>query len=121
MATRRFVPWIAVAGGLLVVSALAACGGGGSTTTTPAATIPTTTKPATTSAPATSTTTAAGIVTAPKALHQAAYAVTPPACNVSGCHAIGGAGVGAKGGVGMPANHEGRTADTCKSCHQLGS
>lgn len=34
------------------------------------------------------------------------------------CHKVGGSGVGQIGGTGLPASHEGRTSDTCRSCHQ---
>ncbi len=37
------------------------------------------------------------------------------ACNL--CHQAGGSGVGAPGGLGMPANHQGRTDATCTGCH----
>ena len=33
------------------------------------------------------------------------------------CHQVGGTGVGAPGGLGMPANHQGRTDATCTACH----
>jgi hypothetical protein len=34
------------------------------------------------------------------------------------CHQVGGAGVGQPGGMGLPADHTGRTSDMCRSCHQ---
>ena len=34
------------------------------------------------------------------------------------CHQVGGAGVGQAGGMGLPADHTGRTSDMCRSCHQ---
>ena len=34
------------------------------------------------------------------------------------CHAVGGPGVGAAGGTGIPANHQGRTDATCLGCHK---
>lgn len=34
------------------------------------------------------------------------------------CHQVGGAGVGAAGGTGLPADHTGRTDATCQGCHQ---
>ena len=34
------------------------------------------------------------------------------------CHTVGGAGVGAPGGTGMPASHQGRTDAVCTGCHQ---
>lgn len=38
------------------------------------------------------------------------------ACTI--CHTVGGAGVGAPGGTGLPASHEGRTDATCTGCHR---
>src|SRR3989304_3292037 len=35
----------------------------------------------------------------------------------TGCHTVGGAGAGAPGGVGLPANHQGRTDAVCAGCH----
>jgi hypothetical protein len=37
--------------------------------------------------------------------------------NCATCHTVGGAGVGAAGGTGMPNNHQGRGNDTCRGCH----
>ena len=34
------------------------------------------------------------------------------------CHTVGAAGVGAPGGVGLPADHQGRADATCTGCHQ---
>ncbi len=34
------------------------------------------------------------------------------------CHSVGGSGVGQPGGMGTPSSHQGRTSDTCRSCHQ---
>ncbi len=34
------------------------------------------------------------------------------------CHTIGGPGVGTAGGVGIPADHQGRTDSTCTGCHK---
>jgi len=34
------------------------------------------------------------------------------------CHVVGGAGVGASGGVGLPEAHRGRTDSQCRGCHQ---
>lgn len=34
------------------------------------------------------------------------------------CHNVGGSGVGAPGGTGLPESHQGRSIDTCLSCHQ---
>ena len=34
------------------------------------------------------------------------------------CHTVGGPGVGAAGGVGLPTDHQGRTAATCLACHK---
>ena len=36
----------------------------------------------------------------------------------TGCHAVGGPGVGVTGGVGTPADHQGRTDATCLGCHK---
>lgn len=36
----------------------------------------------------------------------------------SSCHQAGGAGVGAPGGLGMPADHQGRPDTTCTGCHK---
>lgn len=36
----------------------------------------------------------------------------------TGCHTVGGAGVGAPGGTGLAASHQGRTDTTCTGCHQ---
>lgn len=33
------------------------------------------------------------------------------------CHTVGGPGVGTPGGTGLPADHQGRTSDTCLGCH----
>lgn len=66
--------------------------------------------------------------TTPKAIHEAAFAATPPGC--TSCHTVGGAGVGATGGLGLPGpeagpnDHTDRTKATplqCKTCHQLSS
>ncbi len=35
------------------------------------------------------------------------------------CHQVGGAGVGESGGMGMPADHEGRASESCLGCHEL--
>ncbi|MBI4322155.1 MAG: hypothetical protein HY675_26990 [Chloroflexi bacterium] len=35
------------------------------------------------------------------------------------CHTVGGAGAGAPGGTGLPANHQGRTDAVCTGCHQV--
>lgn len=35
------------------------------------------------------------------------------------CHTVGGPGVGAPGGVGIPDSHKGRTDDTCLGCHAV--
>jgi hypothetical protein len=34
------------------------------------------------------------------------------------CHTVGGPGVGEAGGLGMPADHAGRTDATCLGCHR---
>lgn len=34
------------------------------------------------------------------------------------CHTVGGPGVGAAGGTGLPADHQGRTDSACTGCHQ---
>lgn len=34
------------------------------------------------------------------------------------CHTIGGPGVGVPGGLGIPADHQGRTDATCQGCHK---
>lgn len=34
------------------------------------------------------------------------------------CHQIGAAGVGVPGGTGLTDNHQGRTIETCRGCHQ---
>ena len=34
------------------------------------------------------------------------------------CHTVGGPGVGATGGTGLPQDHQGRTSATCTSCHK---
>lgn len=34
------------------------------------------------------------------------------------CHTVGGPGVGAPGGVGLPADHQGRADAVCTGCHQ---
>ena len=34
------------------------------------------------------------------------------------CHTLGGDGVGKPGGIGMPADHQGRTSAMCSACHQ---
>ena len=83
--------------------------------------------PAAPVAPVTPAVPAAPVATppkAPKALHEALFAATPPGCTA--CHTVGGAGVGAAGGTGLPgpgsvSDHTGRTADICKGCHQLSS
>lgn len=91
---------------------------------TPAAPV-TPAEPAAPATPATPTPPAAAAPPkAPKALHEALFTITPPGC--TGCHTVGGAGVGAAGGTGMPgtgsaSDHTGRTADICKGCHQLSS
>src|SRR3990172_13017544 len=36
----------------------------------------------------------------------------------TGCHTVGGPGVGVPGGAGMPADHQGRTDATCLGCHK---
>ena len=36
----------------------------------------------------------------------------------TGCHTVGAAGVGAPGGTGLPADHQGRTDAICQGCHQ---
>jgi hypothetical protein len=36
------------------------------------------------------------------------------------CHTVGGPGVGAPGGTGLPTDHQGRTAATCTGCHKAG-
>ncbi|MBI2864908.1 MAG: hypothetical protein HYX94_10155 [Chloroflexi bacterium] len=100
------------------------------TTAAPAAS-PTTAAAATptTAAPAASPTTAAATPTRPPATPTTA---APPAggppniphtlqgregqCTT--CHTIGGAGVGAPGGTGLPSSHQGRTSDVCLSCHK---
>ncbi len=35
----------------------------------------------------------------------------------SGCHTVGGPGVGSAGGTGLPPSHQGRTDASCRSCH----
>ncbi|MDO8690431.1 MAG: hypothetical protein Q7R39_10565 [Dehalococcoidia bacterium] len=34
------------------------------------------------------------------------------------CHLVGGPGVGAPGGTGLPGSHAGRTASVCLACHR---
>jgi hypothetical protein len=34
------------------------------------------------------------------------------------CHSVGAPGVGETGGMGMPADHKGRTSAICLGCHQ---
>ena len=80
--------------------------------------------PVTPAVPATPVAPAATPPKAPKAIHEAQFAANPPICTV--CHTVGGAGVGAAGGTGLPgpgsaSDHTGRTADICKGCHQLSS
>jgi len=38
--------------------------------------------------------------------------------NCTGCHTPGGPGVGAPGGIGSPADHQGRPASACIACHK---
>ncbi len=104
MVTKRMASWSIVIGLVAVLSLLVACGSSPATTTKPKTTTPAATTPA---------------ATAPKAVHEAAFAASPAGCTT--CHTVGGAGVGAAGGVGMATSHTGRANDTCKSCHQLGS
>jgi len=128
MVTKRLAPWFLVVVLLGVLSLVAACSGGGSTTTTkptttkPAVTTttakPTTTAPTTTN-PATTTTASGGPPKAPNAIHSALWNNSPSTCLT--CHVIGGAGVGVPGGTGIGTDHQGRTNDQCKGCHQLGS
>jgi nitrate reductase cytochrome c-type subunit len=127
MVTKKLAPWSLAVAALVVLSLLGACSTSSATTTkpkttTPAATTAKTTTPAATTAKTTTpaaTTPAATPPKAPKAIHDAAFAASPAACTT--CHAVGGAGVGAAGGTGLPASHNGRTNDICKGCHQLGS
>jgi hypothetical protein len=37
------------------------------------------------------------------------------------CHKVGGAGAGAPGGLGMPADHQGRADARCLECHKAAS
>jgi len=39
--------------------------------------------------------------------------------NCTGCHTVGGPGVGVPGGTGLPVSHTGRTSDICTGCHQF--
>jgi len=39
--------------------------------------------------------------------------------NCTGCHTVGGAGVGVPGGTGLPTDHTGRTNAICTACHQF--
>ena len=120
MVTKRLAPWILVVGLLVVLSLVAACSGGGTATTTTKTTAPTTTKttaPTTTAKTTTpaATTTPSGPPAAKLSVHQAVWNNTPPIC--LGCHVVGATPLP----PGLPQDHAGRTVDTCKTCHQLGS
>lgn len=74
--------------------------------------------------PAAATPAPAAVTPAPGAVTPAAKAAAPRIPhpvegreNCVSCHTVGGAGAGQPGGLGMPANHEGRTNDSCRNCH----
>ena len=58
------------------------------------------------------TSTRAPVSTAPALLHS-----TQGRLECTGCHTVGGSGVGVPGGRGLPASHQGRTDAACLSCH----
>lgn len=123
---------------LLIIALLTllavACGGEAAPTPT-ATRIPTATPTVTTPPVATPTPTTRPVAT-PTPTPAAAATPTPTRAPAAGppkiphtldgradcllCHTIGAAGVGAPGGMGMPANHQGYTKDICQACHSAG-
>lgn len=120
--------------GALVALLVVACGQA-TPTPTPAPPTATPTRPAATATP---TIAAPPPVTTPAAATPTKTAGTPTTPTAGGppkipvatghieptpgldclmCHSVGGAGVGAPGGSGMPSDHQGRTKDVCQGCH----
>lgn len=145
MKSRRHLQILGVS--LIAVSMfVAACGGGAAPTPTaapakPAAAPVATSAPAATSAavatkPAAATTAPAAPTAAPAAPTAAPAAAVPtkPSAaagaipviahpiagqeNCTQCHQVGGAGVGVKGGTGIPASHQSYTDAQCQGCHK---
>lgn len=82
-------------------------------TTAPAA--PTAAPVAPTAAPA------AAVPTKPSAAAGAIPVIAHPIAgqeNCTQCHQVGGAGVGVKGGTGIPASHQSYTDAQCQGCHK---
>lgn len=82
-------------------------------TTAPAA--PTAAPAAPTAAPA------AAVPTKPSAAAGAIPVIAHPIAgqeNCTQCHQVGGAGVGVKGGTGIPASHQSYTDAQCQGCHK---
>lgn len=75
-----------------------------------ATTAPAATKPAATTPPAATKPAAA----APPAIPHPVAGME----NCTNCHQVGGAGVGTKGGTGLPASHQGYTNAQCQTCHK---
>ena len=56
---------------------------------------------------------------APSAQPDIPHPTAAPQDKCTTCHTVGGAGVGAPGGTGLAASHQGRSDATCLACHKV--